>query len=481
MTQEFEATHIEPPKSEAEEGDVEALIQGAIKELEQTKAAKPAEEKIKVESFTATPITPAAKPAPAAPEKKAEPVKPKAEPKKEAPKEPESPYAQTFKEYKQGDIITGKVARVDQSSVLVDIGYKADGIITNDEIRSSDQLKVGDTIKVYIDNLENKEGYVELSKKKADFEAGWHLANEAFKSKKLLQAKVTSAVRGGLVVECEGIHGFVPASQVSRKPGTELESLKGQTIPVKVIEVNRRQGKVIMSNRSAAGEKEREDAKKLINELEVGQTRRGKVSSLKNFGAFVDLGGIEGLVHLSELSWKRVKNPGDVLKVGQELDVFVLGVDKVNNKIALGLKELQPDPWETMKEKYKPGAIVKGRVARLVKFGAFVELDEYLEGLVHISELSTRSVRNPEDAVKPGDEVEVKILRVLPDEQKIGLSIKEALLDKERKQVQEKQAEASKITIGDIIAEKQRQKAETEEDEEQVEGKPDTNEVPSEA
>ncbi len=221
----------------------------------------------------------------------------------------------------------------------------------------------------------------------------------------------------------------------------------------------------------AAGEKERYKAGKLLEELEVGQVRHGIVSSIKNFGAFVDIGGIEGLIHLSELSWKRVKHPSEVLKLGQELDVFVLGVDQLNKKVALGLKELQDDPWVNAAEYFKPGQIVKVKILRFAKFGAFVELEHELEGLIHISEISKEPVQKPEDAAKIGDVVDVKILRVLPEEQKIGLSIREAILQKEKEEMKKSAPpeDTTNVTIGDIIAQKEKEKAEREAEEEEEE------------
>ncbi|MFH1684262.1 MAG: S1 RNA-binding domain-containing protein, partial [Candidatus Margulisiibacteriota bacterium] len=320
------------------------------------------------------------------------------------------------------------------------------------------------------ENLENKEGYVVLSKKQADHESAWRVAYDAYKKRSVLEGKVVQVVRGGLVVECEGIRGFIPASQVAKNAQEPLDAFQDKTLPVKVIEVNRRQGKIVLSNKQAAGEKGKQETSKLFNELQVGQVRKGKVSSIKNFGAFVDLGGIEGLIHLSELSWKRVKHPSDVLKKGQELDVFVLGVDRTNKKIALGLKELQDDPWEKATEYYKAGQLTKVKILRFAKFGAFAELDHNLEGLIHISELSKTPVQNPGDAVKIDDIVEVRILRVLPEEQKIGLSIKEAQLQKEKEEIKKSappEEEAPKITIADMIAQKEKDRAEQEAAEEE--------------
>jgi len=468
---EFEGTNIGEGKGTEEFIEVEKLIQETLAETkkpeEKPGTPLPPTEKKKSE-FKATQI--------ALPKK--EKVEVKTTPAKAgsaAPTAEAEKYEATFKEYKAGDIVKGKVIKVDPSGVLVDIKYKADGLIPTEELSDKtsvapDQIvKVGDIINVYIENLENKEGYVVLSKKRADHESRWKIAYDAFKKKKVLDGKVTQVVRGGLVVDCEGIRGFIPASQVRKEAQESLESFKDKTLPVKVIEINRRQGKIVLSHKMAGGQKSSAQVNKLLEELEVGQVRRGKVSSIKNFGAFVDLGGIEGLIHITELSWKRVKHPSDVLKVGQELDVFVLGVDRVAKKVALGLKELQEDPWEKATEYYKAGQTTKVKILRFAKFGAFAELDHGLEGLIHISELSKEPVQKPEDAVKIGDVVEVKILRVLPEEQKIGLSIRELLVDKQKKQMKEA-SEAmpeQKVTLGDMIKEKEKARAEAEEEEEE--------------
>ncbi|MBN3032973.1 MAG: 30S ribosomal protein S1 [Candidatus Saganbacteria bacterium] len=469
MAEELKGTFIDKGKGGAEFSEVEELIRQTLAESKEF-TAKPAAES-KKEEFRATAL-PAA---PKAPEKAA-PAKSAAA----APAAPAAPaasgYEATFKEYKAGDIVKGKVIKVDPSGVLVDINYKADGLILPEELSDrsfsspEELVKIGDVISVQIENIENKEGYVVLSKKNADYERKWKFAMEAYHHKTLLEGKVLQALKGGLVVDCDGIRGFVPASQVSKSAEEALDVFVGRLIPLKVIEVNRRQGKIVLSNRLAAGEKERNENDKLLNELEVGQIRRGKVKNLKPFGAFVDLGGIEGLIHLSELSWKRVKHPSELLKSGDEIDVFVLGVDRVNKKVSLGLKELQPDPWANAADFYRPKQVVKAKILRFAKFGAFAELEHGLEGLIHISELSLHPVQQPGDAVKIGDVVDVKVLRVLPEEQRIGLSIREVLLDKERKAAPPKEAketapppaEEKKVTIGDLLAEKERAKAEKE-------------------
>jgi ribosomal protein S1 len=483
MAEELRGTFIDKGKGDAEFSEVEELIRQTL--AESKKIAAPAAPapiiESKKEEFKATSLPVAPKPAPA-PEKPAAKAAtaPAAAP---AP----SGYDATFKEYKTGDIVKGKVLKVDHSGVLVDINYKADGLILPEELSDrsfsspEEVVKVGDIISVSIENLENKEGYVVLSKKNADYEKKWKFAMEAYRQRTLLEGKVLQALKGGLVVDCEGIRGFVPASQVTKANEESLDTFVGRVIPLKVIEVNQRQGKIVLSNKMAAGEKGKADTDKILNELEVGQIRHGKVKNLKTFGAFVDLGGIEGLIHLSELSWKRVKHPSEVLKSGDDIDVFVLGVDRANKKVSLGLKELQPDPWAGAAELYKPKQVVKAKILRFAKFGAFAELEHGLEGLIHISELSLRPVQQPGDAVKIGDVVDVKILRVLPEEQRIGLSIREVLLDQERKAAPPREAreaapppvEEKKITIGDMIAEKERAKAEKEAEEAELEESPE--------
>jgi len=466
MAEELKATNIEKIKGEDEFFEVEELIKETLKEsqiLEKEKASKaPVSESAPPTELHGTkldPVQPAMESQPNLGQTKA--------------KSAEQGYAATFKEYKVGDIVKGSVLKIDPSGVLVDIKYKADGLILPEELSDrsfttpDEIVKVGEIIDVYIENLESKDGHIVLSKKRADYEKQWKTAYDAFKRKKLLVGKVIQVLRGGLAVDCDGIRGFIPASQVQRKAQEPLESFKDKTLPVKIIEINRRQGKIVLSHKLAAGEKNQQDTHKVFDELEVGQIRKGTVSSLKTFGAFVDLGGVEGLVHLSELSWKRVRHPSEVLRVGQETEVFVLGVDKINQKVSLGLKELQPDPWAEATDHFKPGQIIKVKVLRFATFGAFVELDHGLEGLVHISEISRAPIQKPEDVLKIGDIVEAKILRILPEEQRIGLSIKDAVAKREKEEIAKTTPaqEESKVTIGDMIAQKEKERAEREAEE----------------
>jgi small subunit ribosomal protein S1 len=457
MAEEYKGTSLGSFKSKAE--DLDELIKATLEENKKASTApkKAAAEEDKSQGFKATHVKLPTQAKPVTHED-TNAVMPTIN------QEEAMAYEATFKSYKVGDVVKGTVVKVDPNGVLVDINYKSDGFIAPAELTDksfnniNEIVKMGDKIDVMIEQLEDKQGYIVLSKRKADHEMKWNIAFDAYKNRKVLEAKVTGAVKGGLVVDFNGIRGFIPASQVAKETEESFESFVGKMLPIKVIEINRRQGKVVMSHKMAAGEKVRPDTTKLFEELEVGQVRHGKVTSIKNFGAFVDIGGVEGLIHLTEMAWKRVKHPSDLLKVGQELDVFVLGVDRENRKVALGLKQLEADPWVTASELYKPGMIVKAKIARFVKFGAFAELDGNLEGLIHITELSDKPIMRPEEAVKVGDEVDVKVLKVIPEEQKIGLSIKEAKKEAGKKELNEFNAHAEpkqSVTIGDAMKGKQ--------------------------
>ncbi len=333
-------------------------------------------------------------------------------------------------DYQEGDIIKGIVRRVEKSGVMVDISFKSDGFIVNAEFSNdpdevpSDFLKPGDEISVFIVNLESKEGYTVLSKKRADYELAWGKVNHLAKTRDTIQVKVNSKVQGGVVADYFGIKGFIPASQLLTDSESDLQIFVNQTLEVCVLQADRRRRKVIFSHKQAQSKSQRNDYEQLINDLEVGEVRPGKVTSIKDFGVFVDLGGVEGLVHISELSWSRVNHPSEIVKLGQAVNVFILGVDRESRKVSLGMKQLEPDPWVAVAEKYKVGQVIEGTITRLAAFGAFIRIDDHLEGLIHISELSMEHVNAVSDVVSPGQVVNAKIIKLIPSEQKIGLSLK---------------------------------------------------------
>jgi 4-hydroxy-3-methylbut-2-enyl diphosphate reductase len=372
---------------------------------------------------------------------------------------------------KVGDLINGRVTSITKEGVMVDLDYKTDGLITYDELsyntklRAEDVVKVGDVISCLIMKVQNKEGHPLLSKKRADYEVSWKNLAKAVKNREAVDIRVISTIGGGLVVEYMNcLRGFVPTSHVSKDYQDNLEALVGQVVAAKPLEADRRRRKLVLSHRLAnagesSGSVNNSKRSEIIHSLQAGQVIKGKVSSVKSFGAFVDIGGAEGLVHISELSWSRVNKVEDVLNVGDVIDVFVIGVDEESNRISLGIKQLTPDPWTTADEKYKVGQLVKGTVVRNVSFGAFVKLADGLEGLIHISELSDTPVKSVDEAVKIGQEVEARVLRVNAVEQKIGLSLRKDPKEGQ-KDIEEYQAkqEKSHVTIGDLMAETAKEK-----------------------
>ena len=324
-----------------------------------------------------------------------------------------------------GDIVEGTVTRLENGGVYMDFKYKSEGFIPLSELNPGETIEVGQEITGMIGHLESKEGYTILSKRRATEEIAWRDLARAYKRKEVLTVYVVGSVSGGLVVEFMGVRGFIPASHVLHDSQENLEAFINTKIPTKVIQIDKRRRKCVLSHKMATHISGAPNPEAL-SKIQVGQIVRGKVTSIKDFGAFVDVGGVEGLVHISEMSWSRIEHASQLLHVGQELDVFILGVDPETRKVSLGLKQLQKDPWVTIAEKFQVGDIVKGTVSRLVTFGAFVKLDDNIEGLVHISELSSKRINDPKEVVQPGQEIEAKIIRVIPEEQKIGLSIKQA-------------------------------------------------------
>lgn len=333
-------------------------------------------------------------------------------------------------DFEDGDVVSGIVRSVEKGGIIVDIGYKSDGFISNNEYSNDPdadalkELNPGDEIQAVIIKLETKEGFTRLSKKRAEYELFWNDIAELAKSHQLVTVKVQSKVEGGLVVAFKGVKGFIPASQVLLNDDDDLDNYINQSLEAVIIRADRKRKKVIFSVKQAKAKLRREESSRILDELENGQVRDGKVTSIKDFGAFVDLGGVEGLVHISELSWSRVSHPSEILSVGDSVKVFILGVDKENYRVSLGMKQLEADPWVEVSKKYSVGDVVSGTVTRTVTFGAFVKIDSSLEGLIHISELSDRHVEKVGDVLKPGQQIEAKIIKLLPDEQKIGLSLK---------------------------------------------------------
>jgi predicted RNA-binding protein with RPS1 domain len=302
---------------------------------------------------------------------------------------------------KPGKIVTGRVIKVGLEDVIVNIGYKSDGIITKDELTAdpsltpSEVVSEGDEIDVFVKKIDEKEGHVILSKKKVDIERAWKTLKEKFEDRQPIDVKVVEEVKGGLIAIAHGIRGFMPASHVDLGYVEKLQEFIGRVLSVKIIEFNRSKGKVIMSRKVLLEEEREAKKKEILESLKEGDRITGEVKRLTDFGAFVDIGGIDGLVHISEISWNRIGHPSEMLKVGDTIEVVVLGVEPENERISLGYKQTRPHPWDNIQDRYKAGQVITGKVVRLVDFGAFVELEPGVEGLVHISQISFEHVDKP--------------------------------------------------------------------------------------
>jgi len=347
-----------------------------------------------------------------------------------------------FRSVRRGETIEGTVVRVDQDEVLVDIGLKSEGVIPSREFFSDTEeqppLQVGDKTLVYVMQPEGSEGHAILSLRRARLERSWREIEELYNQSALLQAPVVDFNKGGLIVDVKGVRGFVPVSQVldlrniSRQDGESeevaqtLQAMNGRRLPLKIIEINRSRNRLILSERAAVQEQRTLRKDELIDQLDAGQVRRGVVSNLTSFGAFIDLGGADGLVHVSELSYNRVNHPSEVLRVGQEVDVSVLSVDRESKKIALSLKKALPDPWNTVEERYRVGEVVSATITKLAKFGAFAKVEDGLEGLIHLSELTDAAVQDAAQVVQEGQQVHVKIIHINDQRRRLGLSVRQA-------------------------------------------------------
>ena len=338
---------------------------------------------------------------------------------------------ETIKPFNDGDLVTGTVVKVDRDEVLVDIGYKTEGIVPSRElsikhdVNPDEVVKVGDEIEALVMTKEDKEGRLLLSKKRAMYERAWGKIEEIKNADGVVEGPVIEVVKGGLIVDI-GLRGFLPASLVEMRRVRDLQPYVGRTLEAKIIELDKNRNNVVLSRRAWLEETQSAVRTDFLNQLAKGQIRKGVVSSIVNFGAFVDLGGVDGLVHVSELSWKHIDHPGEVVEVGQEVTVEVLDVDMDRERVSLSLKSTQEDPWQHFARTHQLGQVVPGKVTKLVPFGAFVRVSQGIEGLVHISELAERHVEQPEQVVKVGDEIYVKVIDIDLERRRISLSLKQA-------------------------------------------------------
>jgi small subunit ribosomal protein S1 len=338
-------------------------------------------------------------------------------------------YDSTFPTINEGEVVHGQVVRVDKDEVLVDIGYKSEGVIPVSElsirrsVNPQDEVQVGEEIDALVLTKEDAEGRLILSKKRARFELAWKRIEEAAESGEPVEGRVIEVVKGGLILDL-GVRGFLPASLVDIRRVQDLDEFLGQELRCKVIELNRSRNNVVLSRRAVLEEERKDQRQRILDRLTPGDVVEGTISNIVDFGAFVDLDGMDGLIHISELSWSHVNHPSEVLEIGQQVRVKVLDIDRERQRISLGLKQTQTDPWQQVLDSYSEGDVVQGRVTKVVTFGAFVEILPGVEGLVHISELAQHHVENPREVVSQGDVVHVKIIEVDADRRRLSLSLK---------------------------------------------------------
>lgn len=338
-------------------------------------------------------------------------------------------YDATFTSFKEGEVVTGHVVRIDNDEVLVDIGYKSEGVIPSHElsIRKNvdphDEVEMGEEVDALVLTKEDQDGRLIMSKKRARFEKAWRRIEAAAESGEPVEGHVIEVVKGGLIIDL-GVRGFLPASLVDIRRVANLDEFLHGTIECKVIELNRSRNNVVLSRRAVLEEERKEQRQEILDRLQPGLVVEGQISNIVDFGAFVDLNGIDGLIHISELSWSHVNHPSEILNIGDTVQVKVLDIDRDRQRISLGLKQTQADPWQRVVDTYRVGDDLEGKVTKVVTFGAFVEILDGVEGLVHISELAPHHVDNPREIVAPGDEIKVKILEIDSERRRLSLSVK---------------------------------------------------------
>ena len=335
-------------------------------------------------------------------------------------------YDSTLSNIEEGEIVKARVLRVTDNAVILDVGFKSEGSVPRDEFKNPDALNPGDEVDVFLENLEDQEGVVVLSKKKADFLRVWERIKEAHENDEKVPGTLVRKIKGGVTVDLMGVDAFLPGSQIALRRVPNVEDLLGQTFDFKIIKLNKRRRNIVVSRRVILENERAEKREQLVKELLVGQVRKGVVKNVTDFGAFIDLGGLDGLLHITDMSWGRVGHPSEIVNIGDELDVKVLDIDWDRERISLGLKQLLPYPWKDIERKYPVGARVRGRVVSITNYGAFIELEKGVEGLVHISEMSwTRNVKHPSKLVNISDEIEAVVLKVDRDDEKISLGMKQ--------------------------------------------------------
>ncbi|PLX33530.1 MAG: 30S ribosomal protein S1, partial [Ignavibacteria bacterium] len=335
-------------------------------------------------------------------------------------------YEGTLTSLKQGEIIEGRIVHLTKDNVTIDIGFKSEGIVDTDEFANASELNVGDTVEVFLESVENKDGNVILSRKRADFVRIWERIQSAYDGDEILQGRCIRRIKGGIVMDLMGVDAFLPGSQIDIRPVRDFDAYLGKTLDVRVVKINQPAENIVVSRKAIIEEQIAGQRKAILDSLEKGQILEGIVKAIADFGVFIDLGGVDGLVHITDLSWGRVNHPTEIVKLDQTVNVVVLDFDEEKKRISLGMKQLQPHPWEKIDEKYPSGTQVRGKVVSLADYGAFIEIEKGIEGLIHISEMSwTQHIKHPSQVVSMGQMVDAVILNLDVENKKISLGMKQ--------------------------------------------------------
>ena len=335
-------------------------------------------------------------------------------------------YEDTLVDFKAGQVVVGRVLAIGEKEVAVEIGFKSEGSVPVDEFDNLSELKVGDTIEVLIDEIEDTEGFLVLSKRKADFMRTWDRIIKSYEAGDVLKGQCMRRIKGGIVVDLGGVDAFLPGSQIDVRPIRDFDALIGQTMEFKIVKVNHLRKNIVVSHRVLVEQEMKGQREKILAELQKGQILEGVVKNITDFGVFIDLGGVDGLLHINDLSWGRVAHPSEVVALDEKIKVVVLDFNENKDRISLGLKQLQPHPWEGVENKYPVGSVVRGKIVSLSDYGAFVELEKGVEGLIHISEMSwTQHIKHPSKLLAVGEMVDAKVLNIQKEERKISLGLKQ--------------------------------------------------------
>ncbi len=335
-------------------------------------------------------------------------------------------YNRTMSRITEGEIVNGRILSITESHVIIDIGFKSEGLVPKEEFDNLDELNPGDEVEVYLETLESADGQLNLSRRRADFIRIWERLVEKHENDEIIPGTITRRIKGGMVVNVNGIDAFLPGSQIDVKPIRDFDSYLGKQINFKIVKVNHARKNIVVSSRVIVEKEMESQRKEILDTLEINQVRTGTVKNITDFGVFIDLGGVDGLLHITDLSWGRVNHPSEVVKLDQELDVMILDYNENKDRISLGLKQLQPHPWENVSEKFPEGTVIKGRVVSLTDYGAFIELEKGIEGLIHISEMSwSQHIRHPSQLLTVGQEIDASVLKIEAEQKKISLGLKQ--------------------------------------------------------